>query len=230
MGGIKQLIVLYDIMCQYHVNLKKRIKKSAVLSIPSSLQICPGIGLFHVHGHKEECLYRFGPTYISGAGQVDGEILETLWATLNEISRSTQTATLANRIEVLDDHMGDNNWKKMIRSGTFASRCGLTVLNCHFSGVSILRKYDRALAGFEKVKEELAQVESMVQESDLMKWRKGAASALKQRITDPKKMDYFAPKKTRGMLPNFITTSNKLVYRSNSCGCQTDRGRDGVGE
>src|ERR1700710_2497989 len=118
MEGIKELIVLYDIMCQYHVNLRKRISKSDVLSLPFGLEIRPGIGLFHVHRHKEECLYRFGPSYISGASQVDGEILETLWATLNEISRSTQTATLANRDEVLNDHMGDNNWKKIVKSGS----------------------------------------------------------------------------------------------------------------
>lgn len=207
MDGIRELIVLYDIMCQYHVNLKARIQKSNVLSLPSNLKIRPGIGLFHVHGHKEECLYRFGPTYISGAGQVDGEILETLWATLNEISRSTQTATLANRNEVLDDHMGDNNWKKMIRSGAFASPCGQTDLNYYLSGVSILRKYDRALAGFEKVQQELTQVQSMAPALDVSKWQKAAESALKQRVTDPKKMDYFAPKAIRGtlvLLDNYI--------------------------
>ena len=45
---------------------------------------------------------------------VDGEILETLWSTLNSISPSLRTATLAHRSEVLDDHMNDGNWKKMV--------------------------------------------------------------------------------------------------------------------
>lgn len=51
---------------------------------------------------------------------IDGEILETLWSVLNDISRSTRTATLAHRMEVLDDHMGDSNWKKIIGTGNAA--------------------------------------------------------------------------------------------------------------
>ena len=39
------------------------------------------------------------------AGQTDGEILETLWAVLHEVSHTTQTMTLAHRSEVLDAHM-----------------------------------------------------------------------------------------------------------------------------
>ena len=45
---------------------------------------------------------------------VDGEILETLWSTLNSILPSLCTATLACRSEVLDDHMNDGNWKKIV--------------------------------------------------------------------------------------------------------------------
>ena len=43
-----------------------------------------GIGLFHVHGHKDECMPMFAMTYIPGAGNVDGEILETLWALIEK--------------------------------------------------------------------------------------------------------------------------------------------------
>jgi len=48
---------------------------------------------------------------------IDGEIAETLWAVLNSISPSLRTATLAHRSEVLDDHMNDSNWKKIIGIG-----------------------------------------------------------------------------------------------------------------
>ena len=45
---------------------------------------------------------------------VDGEILKTLWSTLNSISPSLHTATLMHWSEVLDDHMNDSKWKKIV--------------------------------------------------------------------------------------------------------------------
>ena len=48
---------------------------------------------------------------------MDGEILESLWFVLNEILPSTQNAAVASHIEMLDDHMGDSNFKKMLDIG-----------------------------------------------------------------------------------------------------------------
>ena len=45
---------------------------------------------------------------------VDGEILETLWSTLNSIFPSLCTATPTHQLEVLDNHMNDGNWKKIV--------------------------------------------------------------------------------------------------------------------
>jgi predicted DCC family thiol-disulfide oxidoreductase YuxK len=117
LNGIKDVLVIYDVMCQYCRNLMQRVSESTKLSLPDTIRIISAIGLFHVHGHQESCLYQFATTYIPGVGWVDGEVLETLWATLNEVSRSTRTATLAHRSEILDDHMGDSNWKKNINMG-----------------------------------------------------------------------------------------------------------------
>lgn len=110
-------IVLYDVNCQYYKNFTKRVEDSPYLEVHPGLIIIPGIGLFHVHGHQLVCLARFSPTFIEGAGQSDGEILETMWSTLNHIGRIARTMTLAHRTEVLDSHMGDNNWKKLINMG-----------------------------------------------------------------------------------------------------------------
>ncbi len=96
-------------MCQYHVNLARRFAESSKLTIPETLTVIKAIGLWHVHGHKDECLFRFATTYIPGVGIVDGEILETLWSLLNRTSRSCRGSTVAHRTEVLDDHMGDSN-------------------------------------------------------------------------------------------------------------------------
>jgi hypothetical protein len=103
---------MYDIMCQYRVHFHERVKNSPELSLPSSLELWMGIGLFHIHGHQDSCLPRFSPSYIPGAKQVDGEIIETLWAPLNNISRSICGMSLAHRQEVLDAHINHSNWKK----------------------------------------------------------------------------------------------------------------------
>lgn len=107
----------YDIMCQYWVNLLKRFRLSPLMDIPEDLEIHRGIGLFHVHGHKDDCFAKYAPTYIHGAGLVDGEILETLWSVLNRVSESTRTQATSFRRETLDDHMNDSNWKKLTTIG-----------------------------------------------------------------------------------------------------------------
>ena len=110
-------LVMYDIMCQYGVHLRERVEKSPGLSLSGSLELWTGIGLFHIHGHQDSCLPRYSPSYICGARQVDGEIIETLWAPLNNISWSIRGMSLVHRQEVLDAHMNHSNWKKMVRIG-----------------------------------------------------------------------------------------------------------------
>ncbi|KAN0135024.1 hypothetical protein V8E53_007142 [Lactarius tabidus] len=96
MKDIPVALLMYDIMCQYQVNFKKRVKKSPELTLPRGLELCTGIGLFHIHGHQDSCLPRYSPSYIPGAKQVDGEIIEILWAPLNNISRSLWGMSLAH--------------------------------------------------------------------------------------------------------------------------------------
>ncbi|KAI9437388.1 hypothetical protein BJY52DRAFT_1230141 [Lactarius psammicola] len=115
MKDIPVALVMYNIMCQYHVNFKERVAKSPGLSLSSSMQLCTGIGLFHIHGHQDSCLPCYSPSFILGAKWVNGEIIETLWAPLNNISRSLHGMTLAHWQEVLDAHMNHSNWKKMVR-------------------------------------------------------------------------------------------------------------------
>ena len=117
MQEIEQMALIYDVVCEYGVHMIKRFLEHPGLTLPTGLEIIKAIGLFHVHGHQDECLHRYAMTYIPGLGMIDGEILETLWAVLNKIARSTCGATIAHRTEVLDDHMGDSNWKKIINIG-----------------------------------------------------------------------------------------------------------------
>ena len=135
MVDIPVALVMYDIMCQYGKHLQECVARSPGLSIPSSLELRTGIGLFHIHGHQDSCLPRFSPSYIPGAKQVDGEIIETLWAPLNDISRSLHRMTLFHRQEVLDAHMNHSNWKKMVW-------IGMSHENTLYAHMLICNKYD----------------------------------------------------------------------------------------
>lgn len=106
----QQVTLIYDIACQYSVHLKERIGHL----LPAGLVVDAAIGLFHVHAHKDECFFRFAPSFIPGLGIICGEILESLWSALNKISSSVRTAHLSHRAEMLDDHASDSNHKKTL--------------------------------------------------------------------------------------------------------------------
>jgi hypothetical protein len=117
MEPLQKMALIYDVICEYGIHMDSRFLDHPGLSLPEGLEVIKAIGLFHVHGHISECLHRYATTYIPFLGVIDGEILETLWAVINKIARSIRGATIAHRTEVLDDHMGDSNWKKTINIG-----------------------------------------------------------------------------------------------------------------
>lgn len=118
--GLQKVVLYYDIMCQYWVHMMERFAANPYLSLPEGLnEISRAIGLFHVHGHKDECFSWYASMFIPGAGIVDGEIIETLWEPLNPIVPSTHKATPEHRQEIIDDHMNDSNWKKLLCMGEF---------------------------------------------------------------------------------------------------------------
>ncbi|KAH8987551.1 hypothetical protein EDB86DRAFT_2832248 [Lactarius hatsudake] len=168
-------LVMYDIMCQYRVHFEERIKSSPELSLPSSesLELRMGIGLFHIHGHQDSCLPRFSPSYIPGAKQVDGEIIETLWAPLNNISRSTRGMSLVHRQEVLDTHMNHSNWKKLVRIVP-----------------SLLKRWKRLGPGLDASSKAFESLSEHFKEKT-QQWLKEDIAAQTDRGTDPSSMDIY---------------------------------------
>ena len=112
---MQQVIHFYDVNCQYNKNLLCRIANNQFISLPPDLKIVPEMGIWHVHGHQTQCFARYAPNFIPGAGNVDEEIMETLWSSLNIISPSTRGMVTPHRQEMLDFQMNDSNFVKMIR-------------------------------------------------------------------------------------------------------------------
>ena len=66
-----------------------------------------------------------------------------LWALLNEISRSTRGMATSHRREVMDDHMNDSNWKKLVDLG----KLHLTVTRAELTEIMQSVLYQNATAG-----------------------------------------------------------------------------------
>ena len=110
-------IGIYDIICSFAKNFLKRVSESDTLDIRPDLELIYAIGKFHLGAHIQECFPLFSLNFVHGAGQIDGEIIETLWSNLNKAAGSTRTMSQAHRQEVLDNYINDSNWKKLINAG-----------------------------------------------------------------------------------------------------------------
>jgi hypothetical protein len=109
MDGIGAALICYDVMCQWSIYIKDRVNGSKHLRISDNLELHLGISLFHIYGHQDTCLTRYSPSFIEGGWQIDGKMIEMLWAPLNEISRSIRGMSISHRREVIDGHMNDLN-------------------------------------------------------------------------------------------------------------------------
>ena len=107
--GIQRALITYDVACQWHKNFLARVEKSPGLFLPNGLKVEPAVSKFHLSAHKAECFTRFSLMFLKGAEHIDGEILETLWASFNKISPSARSMSLAHHQELYDDHMRDSN-------------------------------------------------------------------------------------------------------------------------
>ncbi|KAF8799520.1 hypothetical protein BYT27DRAFT_7120564, partial [Phlegmacium glaucopus] len=159
-----------DIACQYSVHLQKRIGHE----IPFGLSVDHAIGLFHVHCHKDKCFFRFAPSFILGLGIVIGEILESLWANLNSISPTVQTATLPHRAEMLDDHASDSNHKTAL---------GMVD--------SLVARYRHALTMTDETGKYYLEMTAMVEDDRVKIWEDEILSAESMREADLKVMDIY---------------------------------------
>src|SRR3981189_766087 len=169
------VMLIYDIVCQYIIHIMERIGAH----LPAGLTIDRAIGLFHVHGHKDECFFRYAPTFIPGSGIVAGEILESLWSSLNSISPTVRTATLPHRAEMLDDHASDSNHKKML---------SMTSTLCS--------KYQEALEMSTQLGKHHAELTATFGQQVTEKWEDEVTSAESTRLADVRVMDMYA---TQGM-------------------------------
>jgi hypothetical protein len=204
--GMSRAITFYDINCQYNKHLKDRIASSMYLSIPVGMDIIPGIGLWHVHGHQDSCYVRYASNFINGTGRIDGEIMETLWAPLNIISPSARGMGTPHRKEVLDYQMNDCNFMKMIRiSKSPTTRCR-DIFRSHimhfrltFPPAKFLRrKLKEAVRGAAESKLAFQNLSETALPEMVIIWEAEEALAQANRLEDPTAMDIYEVRLEKG--------------------------------
>ncbi|KAI0708306.1 hypothetical protein C8Q76DRAFT_770330 [Earliella scabrosa] len=168
------LLILYDIWCHYCVHLMRRFERSPSLHMPADLTVMGGIDQFHVHGHIRECYPRYSPNFIPGAGVQDGDVLETLWINVNEISTSTRGMSDGHRQESIDDIMEDSNWNKLLRVAP-----------------ALARKWRTACEEWGPAAQALQKAGEEVDPKQIEQWTRLAKRAAEMRHKDIKVMDVF---------------------------------------
>ena len=116
-AGITELVITYDVVCQWATNLRQRLLTYTVgpsLDL-DDLDSCRfAVPKFHGYGHAPVCQGKFNLAYMDGVGMTHGEGVETIWAHSGSIAIYTRENGPNARHLVLDDHWNGWNWRKYV--------------------------------------------------------------------------------------------------------------------
>ena len=112
-----QALIIYNICCQWIIHFRQWVSESEFLELWDSLEITGAVEKWHLTAHIAECFPKFTLNFVKGAGQVEGEILETLWSGMDEVAGLAQAMSIAHHQEVIDEYMNGSNWWKILRIG-----------------------------------------------------------------------------------------------------------------
>ena len=196
--GLSRALTFYDVNCQYNKYLRRRVDESLHLTIPPGMDIIPGIGLWHVHGHQDQCFVRYASNFIMGAARIDGEIMETLWAPLNIISPSARGMSTPHRQECLDFQMNDCNFMKMIRMGKSASRVHYLPMHLDNAGLFLSRKYKEAKRGTAESSQAFEELNDAADPDMVVRWEEQEKVAQASRIDNPSALDVYDVRLNKG--------------------------------
>ncbi|PPR08267.1 hypothetical protein CVT24_001139, partial [Panaeolus cyanescens] len=172
--NVKQKVtIVYDIACQYYIHLRKRIDPLLNTIGLQGLVIDRAIGLFHVHAHKDECFFRYSPTFIPGLAYVVGEGMEPNWSALNPASVIIRSSKLFARADFLDDHTSNHNFRKMMNMSQTLTQMLVDAEREHVHHENVFSKVSASASAY--VEEWTAQIEE----------------AERQRMEDPTVMDIY---------------------------------------
>lgn len=113
------IVVSYDIACQWSRNLWSRLKKYPSIFNHQAESITFLIPKFHLPAHRDYCRTHYSFNLTVHVGRTDGEAVERGWAFVNAFAGSTKEMGPGSRRDKLDDVFGDYNWHKLTQLRTF---------------------------------------------------------------------------------------------------------------
>ena len=175
-----QVLIIYDICCQWLTHFRERVSESDFLEISDSLKITGAVGKWHLAAHIASCFPKWTLNFIQGAAQVDGEIMETLWSRLDEIAGLAQAMSVANHQETIDDYMNDSNWRKIVHLGEYIYDNKPTLILKYLQVNSLCKKWTLAQAGVLETKQVFEQLSRSIDEQSLREWSRQECVAMEQ--------------------------------------------------
>ena len=123
-AGIKDVVVTYDIGCQWGKHALRRFEDS-----PSMPSVATGslnsfrvaVPKFHIIGHGALCQASYNLAYMDGVGMTHGEGVETIWSHSTSLATWSRENGPAARHLILDDHWAGWNWRKLVGLRKFFS-------------------------------------------------------------------------------------------------------------
>ena len=178
------MLITYDICCQWIIHFQERVAESESLELSDSWNITGAVGKWHLAVHIPECFPKYTLNFVEGAGEVDGDILETLWSGMDEVAGLAQAMSLAHHQEVLDDYMNDSNWRKMIRTGRILyCMCYLIEPTLRIAD-SLCKKWSRAKEGVSETKPAFEQLTECLDVALVQEWTAQERIAMENRGED----------------------------------------------
>lgn len=115
--GIKDVVVTYDVACQWSKNLSSRLKTySSIppLNLNALESFRTAVPKFHLIGHGPPCQSRFNLAFMDGVGMTHGEGVETIWSHSTSLATWSRENGPAARRLILDNHWTGWNWSKLV--------------------------------------------------------------------------------------------------------------------
>lgn len=116
-AGIEDVVVTYDIACQWEKNLFTRLPAYSTIP-PIGLDTLESFRVavpkFHLISHGASCQATFNLAFMDSVGMTHGEGVETIWSHSTSLATWSRENGPAARHLILDDHWTGWNWSKLV--------------------------------------------------------------------------------------------------------------------
>ncbi|TFK60998.1 hypothetical protein BDN72DRAFT_778739, partial [Pluteus cervinus] len=159
------VILSYDIACQWSLNLVARIRnysKSIQIDEAKIKSITYLVPKFHLPAHIDRCQTQYSFNLHKLVGRTDGEAPERGWSHINPIALSTCEMGPGSRRDTLDDHFGDWNYKKTYKMGPTLLKRIIAAIQESTDHTLLFHRFDLGLSAKSKLEKGLIQWEKEV--------------------------------------------------------------------